>query len=120
MVPCPISRPEAKIPIRSHTRLDLVEQVARQQDGHPPLAHEPSQQLQHLDDAERVDRRGRLVEDQHVGILDQRVGDAETLEHAARVGVGPVVGAIGQPDLLEDLVDGRLGQVARTRFRRAV
>ena len=59
-------------------------------------------------DADRVDRRRRLVEDQDVGILDQRVGDAEALEHAARVRVDAVVGAIGHADLLEDLVDLRL------------
>ena len=85
--------------------LDLVEQVAREQDGHVPVADERSEQIEDLGDAERVDRGRRLIEDQNVGILDERIGDAEALEHAARVGVGAVVGARRQADLLEDLVD---------------
>ena len=87
----------------------------------PALADEAAEQVQHLDHAQRVDRGRRLVEDQDVGILDQRVGDAEPLEHAPRVGVDPVIGPGGQPDLVEDLVDRRLGELALSmRLRRAV
>ena len=50
----------------------------------------------------------RLVEDQEVGRLDQRVGDAEALAHAARVGLDRGRRPGGQPDLVEDLVDGGL------------
>ena len=101
--------------------LDLVQQVAREQDGHPALADEPAQQVEDLRDAERVDRRRRLVEDQDVGILHERIGDAEPLEHAARVRVGPVVGSVGQADLVEDLVDRRLPLRSRgSRLSRAV
>ena len=119
IVPWPISRPEAKMPIRSHTRLDLVEQVARQEDRHPALADEPAQQVEDLDDAERVDRGRRLVEDQDVGILDEGIGDAEPLEHAPRVRVDRVVGA-RQADLVEDLVDRLLRQLRGIRLSRAV
>ena len=66
IVPCPISRPAEKIPIRSQTDLDLVQQVARQQDRHTAIADEPAQQVEDLGHAEGVDRRGRLVEDQDV------------------------------------------------------
>ena len=66
-------------------RLDLVEEVARQQDRHPAFLGRDSQQVEDLRDAEGVDRRRRLVEDEDVRILDQRVGDAEPLEHAPRV-----------------------------------
>ena len=90
-------------------RLDLGQQVAREHDRQAALVDQPAQQVEDLDDADRVDRRRRLVEDQQVGRLDQGVGDAEPLAHAARVGVDPVVGAVGQPDLLEDLVDRVLG-----------
>ena len=88
MVPCPMSRPDAKMPIRSHTDLDLVEQVAREQDRHAPLPNERAEQVQHFDDAEGVDRGRRLVQDQDVGVLHQGVGDAEALEHAPRVRIG--------------------------------
>ena len=93
-------------------RLDLAEQVARQHDRQTTLVDELAQEVEDLDDAERIDRGRRLVEDQQVRRLDQRVGDAEPLAHAARVLLDRVVGPIGQPDLLEDLVDGRLGLVA--------
>ena len=43
------------------------------------------------------------------GDLHQRVGDAEPLEHAPRVRVDARIGALGHADLLEDLVDRRLG-----------
>ena len=86
-------------------RLDLVEQVAREEDGDAALADERPEQVEDLDDADRVDRRRRLVEDEDRRVLDQRVGDAEPLEHAARVRVDARVGAVGHADLLEDLVD---------------
>ncbi len=95
-VPTPISRPGGEDPDPVADRLDLGQQVAREQDRQPALVDEPAQELEDLDDAERVDRRGRLVEDQQVGRLDQRIGDAEPLAHAARVGLDPVVGAIGR------------------------
>ena len=65
--------------------LDLVEEVAREEDRHLPLPDERPEQIEDLGDAERVDRGRRLVEDQDVRILDQGVGDAEPLEHAPRV-----------------------------------
>ncbi len=80
-------------------RLDLVEQVAGQQDGQAALVGQPPEQVQDLDHAERVDGRGRLVEDEQVGVLDQGVGDAQALEHAPRVRLDQGVGAIGQTDL---------------------
>ena len=50
-------------------RLDLGQQVAGQQDRDAALVDELAQQLQDLDDADRVDRGGRLVEDEEVGSL---------------------------------------------------
>ena len=44
-------------------RLDLGQQVARQHDRQATLVDQPAQELEDLDDAERVDRGGRLVED---------------------------------------------------------
>ncbi len=107
--PLPDQPPGGEDPDPVAHRLDLVEQVARQQDRHPALVHEPAEQVEDLDDADRVDRGGRLVEDEHVRILDERVGDAEALEHAPRVRVHAVVGAVGQADLLEHLIDRGVG-----------
>ena len=88
--------------------LDLAQEVAGEHDRQAALVDEPAQQLEDLDDADRVDRGGRLVEDQEVGRLDQGIGDAEPLAHAAGVGADPVVRAVGEADLGEDLVDGGL------------
>ena len=62
-----------------------------------------------------VEPGGRLVEDQQVGIGDERPGDGEPPLHAARQRVDPVVGPLGQLGELEQLLgplpDHLLGQV---------
>ena len=88
--------------------LDLAQEVAGEHDREAALGDEPAEQVEDLDDADRVDRRGRLVEDQEVRRLDQGIGDAESLAHAAGVGADPVVRTVGESDLGEDLVDGGL------------
>ena len=55
--------------------------------------------------AHRVEAVGRLVEDDEVGIADQRGGDAETLLHPERVDAVAVVAATGQPDEIDQVVD---------------
>jgi hypothetical protein len=87
--------------------------VAGEEDRHAAIADEAPQQVEDLDDAERVDRRRRLVEDQDVGVFHESVRDAEALEHAPRVRLDLVVGSGGQADLLEDLLDRRLGELPR-------
>ena len=86
-------------------RLDLGEQVAREEHGHAALADEIAQELEDLDHADRVDRRRRLVQDQDVGVLDEGIGDAEPLEHAAGVGVGAAVSSVGETHLAERRLD---------------
>jgi hypothetical protein len=44
---------------------------------------------------------GRLVEEQHLGLVHQRPGDHQPLRHAARVDVHLVVAAVAQPELLQ-------------------
>ena len=107
-MPCPISRPAAKMPIRSQTDWTWFRRWLDRRIAIWRSLDEAPEELEDLGDAERVDRRGRLVEDQDVGILDQRVGDAEALEHAPRVLLGLVVGPGRQADLLERLVDRRI------------
>ena len=79
--------------------------MARQEDRQAVVAAERLEQLEDLLDADRVDRGRRLVEDQDVGVLDERIGDPESLAHAARVRPDLVAAAIRQADLAEDLVD---------------
>ena len=75
-VPCPMSRPAAKMPTRSHTDWTWASRWLESRIGQPALADEATEQVEDLHDAERVDRGRRLVEDQDVGLLDQRIGDA--------------------------------------------
>ena len=70
---------------------------------------ERAEEIEDLDHAKRVDGGRRLVEDEDVRRLHQRVRDAEALLHAARVRLDAVVGTVGQTDLLEDLVHRGLG-----------
>ncbi len=49
----------------------------------------------------RVERADRLVEDEQVGLGHERLGDAESLAHPARVAADPAVRRIGQADALQ-------------------
>ena len=51
----------------------------------------------------RVEARGRLVEEQHVGVVHDRPGDHQPLRHAARQLVDVGAGPVGEPELLEQL-----------------
>ena len=103
--PAATSLPWAKNPTRSHERLDLAQDVRREQDREVALLHEPAEHREQLLHARRVDGDRRLVEDQDGGLLDQRVGDAEALAHAAGVRLGLAVGGVLEADLVEQLVD---------------
>ena len=61
----------------------LREDVAADQDR---LAHvaQRAQDLAHLHPRPRVEAGGGLVEDQQLRVVDQRVGQAQSLAHAAR------------------------------------
>src|SRR3990172_4436098 len=77
--------------------LDLVEEVAREEDRDPPLVDELAEQPEDVLHADGIDRRRRLVEDQDVGGLEQRIGDPEALEHSPAVPFRPGVGPGGPP-----------------------
>jgi hypothetical protein len=47
----------------------------------------------------------RLIEDQKLGILEQRSGNAETLFHPLRVGGEAIFGSVEEPDLVENRID---------------
>ena len=120
-VPCPISRPSAKMPIRSQTSWTWLSRWLERRIAGPAVVDDAPQELEDLDDAERVDRGRRLVEDQDVGVLHERVGDAEALEHAPRVRVGPVVGAAqAGPTWSRTASIVALASLSGIRLRRAV
>lgn len=62
--------------------------------------------------AGRVEAVGRLVEHQQPRLGEQGGGQPEPLTHAQGETAGPVVGDIGEPDLVERVVDPRCPRVA--------
>ena len=63
----------------------------------------------------RVEAVGRLVEDQHLGIAQQRGGDGQPLAHAHRVALDAPVAGVGDPDQLQHLLDARRAGGRRPR-----
>ena len=109
---------------------DHAEIVSDQHDRHAGFAAQPLQQLQDLRLHGGVERRGRLVGDQQVGLAQQRDRDHHALAHAARELVRVALEAAarrGQPDLIEQpeagaprvrlthpfVLDQHLGHLAR-------
>ena len=62
----------------------------------------------HLDAGPRIEAARRLVEDQHRRIVDQRLGHAQPLLHAARQAVDIVVALVPQVEQLQHVVDDLL------------
>ena len=85
-------------------QLDLAEQMARHEDR-AAFGAERAHELADLADAGRVEPVRRLVEDQHLGILEERVAEPEALAHAERVAPRRFVGAVGEADSREHGVD---------------
>ena len=82
----------------------LAHQVAR--DEHrAALAGQALQQVADPADPVGVEPVHRLVEEQHLGVTEQRGGDAETLAHAEGELPRPPSRHRGEPDDLEHLVD---------------
>ena len=55
--------------------------------------------------ADRVEPGGRLVEEQHLGVVHERGGEVEAALHAARVGADAAVERVADVDQLAELVD---------------
>ena len=128
--------------------LDLGQQVRVEDDRRATVARRADDGPD-VDPADRVERRGRLVEQDQLRVPEQRDAQPEPLLHPLREAAHRVVGTVGQADPVERLVDGsaaigrgdpaelgveredlagvqpglvaeQLGQVADPRARRAV
>ena len=84
--------------------LHLLEQVRRKDHG---LAHlfQPQDEVANLGRAERIDARGRFVEEKKIGIVDQRLRQADALEHALRIGAQGPLAAVLQADEIDQFLD---------------
>ena len=70
-----------------------------------PERAELAEQLAQLDAGPRVEARRRLVEEQDLGIVDEGVGEAQPLLHAARQGLDVLVALVAEVDELEEVAD---------------
>ena len=78
-----------------------------------PSRFERLHQVADLAAADRIDAVGRLVEEDHVRLVQQRLGDAEPLFHALGVGADLVVHPALEADQLEDLGDALAADAGR-------
>ena len=98
--------------------LDLAEHVAGDEDG-LALTAEVAQELPQPPDALGVQPVGRLVQQEHLRVAQQRRGEPEALAHAHGVAAGPLARRGRDADQLEHLVDaggadaGRVGEDAQ-------
>ena len=92
--------------------LRLVHVVRRQHERDAALL-QPEQAIPDHVPGLRVEARRRLVEEQQLGIVDERARDRQTPLHPARERLHLVAGALGELDEVEQLVDLRLQLAAR-------
>ena len=77
--------------------------VVRREDDRLTTAVELADDVPEREAALRVEARGRLVEEQHVGVVHDRPRDHQPLRHAARKLVDGGARPIREPKLLEQL-----------------
>ena len=82
---------------------------------HGALASQLLDDAPHLDDLRRVEPDGRLVQDQDLRLVEQRLRQPEALAQSLGQVADEAVGTIDQVDLLEHLVDA----VVQVRARAA-
>jgi hypothetical protein len=90
---------------------DLREDVRAQDDR--VVAGERGDELSRLDDLLRVEARRRLVEDEHLGIVQQRLRQTDPLPVALRELAAVASGHVGDPRALHDRPDARDAITAR-------
>ena len=85
---------------------DLCEHVAREQ-HRAAGGREVAQRVTEPADAVGVEPVGRLVEDEDLGLAEQRACEAEALAHALRETADAALGRVREADLFEHLEDAR-------------
>ena len=81
-----------------------------------------AEQLPQLDAGARVEAGRGLVEQQHLGVVDERVGEAEPLLHAARQALDVGVALVAEVDEVEEVADhppAAIGRGCRSSGRRS-
>ena len=85
----------------------------------PPSSMVRRSSAEHGAAGARVERAGRLVGEEHVGLADERAGDRHALLLAAGELRRAVAGAVAESDALERVAHGGAAQAAAGEARRA-
>ena len=92
--------------------LGLVHEMGRDEDRHALIARQIDQQFPEPVARQRIDARGRLVEDQHLGFVDDRDRERQPLADAERQILGALVEMIGKAEAPDQFGDARLAPCA--------
>ena len=98
--------------------LGFVHEMGRDENRHALIAREIDQQFPEPVARQRVDARGRLVEDQHLRLVDNRDGKRKPLADAERQIQGAMIEIIGEAEALDQFGDARL-RLARRQVEQA-
>ena len=99
--------------------LGLVEVVRREQDRHPAARRAGGDHVEQLVADARVEPDGRLVEEQHLRLGDERAGDLEPPPLAAAVGPDRPVDELGEAERVGELGDAPPPPAGSTPHSRA-
>ena len=91
----------------------FVHEVGREEDRHAVVTRQADQILPEGIAGDRVDTGGRLVENQHLGPVQDRDGKLKTLFHAERQAFGPAVRNAEQTEPFEHFLNPSLSPVFR-------
>ena len=84
--------------MRSARRPASPRKWVREHDRAPVLGRERADQVDDVAGRGRVEARGRLVEEQHLGVVEQRPGQGEALALPGRGALHQLVGPVGHPE----------------------
>ena len=85
--------------------LNVAEDMGGEQHGHAALLGHSPDELQEIVASQRVEPGRRLVEQQHLRIVDQRLGKPDLLAHAGGELTEPLIANGDQLELFEQCVD---------------
>lgn len=86
--------------------------MGREKNGPLVLGGQAANQCQQVPHTLRVNAQGGLIHDNHTGVLDEHIGNAQPLAHTAGIGTGFPVSGILQPHPAEQAVNAGFQGVA--------
>jgi len=91
----------------------LDRQLGVEGERHALVARQVDQQLPESVARQRVDARGRFVEDQHLGLMNDRYRERQPLANAERQVLGALVDILAEPEASDQFGDSRVGFARR-------